>query len=100
MARHDNSKSRVTPKGTVSTAQAGSKGPAEPTTSPKDRTPVKVSGGSAAWVPIVMFGLLIAGVLLILLNYVAPIPGAPSNWYLLGGLGLVLGGIIAATQYR
>ncbi|MFT7597455.1 MAG: hypothetical protein ACI8TP_000373 [Acidimicrobiales bacterium] len=47
-----------------------------------------------------MFALLVAGVLLILLNYVAPIPGAPSNWYLLGGLGLVLAGIIAATQYR
>lgn len=100
MARHDKSKSRVTPKGTMSTAPAESKGPGEATVSPKNRTPVKVAGPSGAWVPFVMFGLLVVGVLLILLNYVAPIPGAPSNWYLLGGLGLVLGGIIAATQYR
>lgn len=52
-------------------------------------------------VPILMFGTLTAGVLLIIVNY---LPhgyfGMPSNWYLLGGLGLVLAGIIAATQYR
>jgi hypothetical protein len=100
MARHDSSRSRVTPKGTSSTPAAGSPTRSGSTTAPADRTPVKVPGASAAWVPIIMFALLVAGVLLILLNYVAPIPGAPSNWYLLGGLGLVLAGIIAATQYR
>lgn len=61
---------------------------------------MKISGPSPMWVPVLMFGLLGIGVLVILLNYVAPIPGAPSNWYLLGGLGAVLAGIIAATQYR
>jgi hypothetical protein len=37
----------------------------------------------------------------IFLNYVAILlPGATSNWYLLLGLGFILGGIITATQYR
>ena len=47
-----------------------------------------------------MFALLGLGVLVILLNYLELLPGAASNWYLLGGLGLILGGIITATQYR
>lgn len=48
-----------------------------------------------------MFGLMGLGLVVILLNYVIEDRfGAPSNWYLLGGLGLVLGGIVAATQYR
>lgn len=63
--------------------------------------PVNIDGPSPMIVPILMFGTLTAGVLLIIVNY---LPhgyfGMPSNWYLLGGLGLVLAGIIAATQYR
>lgn len=47
-----------------------------------------------------MFVLLGVGVLVILLNYLNALPGAPSNWYLLGGLTAVLGGIISATQLR
>jgi hypothetical protein len=47
-----------------------------------------------------MFGLLGLGLTVILLNYLVEGFGAPSNWYLLGGLGLILGGIAAATQYR
>jgi hypothetical protein len=48
-----------------------------------------------------MFGLIVLGVLVIFLHYVAVIlPGASSNWWLLVGLGSILGGIIAATQYR
>lgn len=61
---------------------------------------MKVSTGSPAWLPIVMFVLLAVGVLGILLNYLGVWPGAPSNWYLLAGLGAILAGIIAATQYR
>ena len=96
MARHDNNKRRVTPKGTKSTLPSDT----DPTV-PASRQPQHYGPKpSPAWVPVVMFGLLAVGTLMILLNYVAPIPGAPSNWYLLGGLGLVLGGIIAATQYR
>jgi hypothetical protein len=47
-----------------------------------------------------MFSLLVIGILLILLNYLSVLPGAPTNWYLLAGLAGILGGILAATQYR
>ena len=40
------------------------------------------------------------GVFIIFLNYIDVVPGGRSNWYLLGGLGLILGGIITATQYH
>ncbi len=52
---------------------------------------------SPRWVPILMFTLLIAGALVIMVNYIA---GGVSNWYLILGLLLILGGIITATQYR
>jgi len=37
---------------------------------------------------------------MIVLNYLELLPGAVTNWYLLGGLALILGGIFTATQYR
>jgi len=46
-----------------------------------------------------MFGLLLGGVIVILLNYVGSIWDT-SNGILLLGLGMILGGIITATQYR
>ena len=56
---------------------------------------------SKPWVPIVMFGLLGLGALVIFLNYIAILlPGATDNKYLLLGLGCILGGIITATQWR
>lgn len=55
---------------------------------------------SSRLVPIVMFTLLGAGLVVIVLNYVGVLPGATSNWYLVGGLGLILAGIITATQWR
>jgi hypothetical protein len=66
------------------------------------RTPVKVGGRRfQALVPVLMFGLMGLGLAVILANYIIQDRfGAPSNWYLLGGLGLILGGIVAATQYR
>lgn len=54
---------------------------------------------SPTWVPILMFGLLGGGVAVILLNYVGSIWDT-SNPILLLGLGMILGGIITATQYR
>jgi hypothetical protein len=45
-----------------------------------------------------MFGLLGAGTLTIILNYIDVLPGGISNWYLFLGLGLILGGIITATK--
>lgn len=64
------------------------------------REPVKVGGRFPNLVPIMMFLLMGVGLLVIMLNYVVIGFGAPSNWYLLGGLGLILAGIVAATQYR
>jgi hypothetical protein len=55
---------------------------------------------SPIWVPILMFALLGLGIVTIFLNYTNTLPGSPSNAFLLGGLGLILAGIIAATQYR
>tara|TARA_B100000929_G_C15486619_1_gene413012 strand:+ start:841 stop:984 length:144 start_codon:yes stop_codon:yes gene_type:complete len=45
-----------------------------------------------------MFSLLGLGTLMIIVNYVDLLPGGTNNWYLLGGLGMVLAGIITATQ--
>lgn len=56
-------------------------------------------GPSPMWVPVLMFALLIIGALVIMLNYME-LFGEPSNIRLVIGLGFILGGIIAATQYR
>ncbi|MDG2025484.1 MAG: cell division protein CrgA [Acidimicrobiales bacterium] len=81
---------RVTPKGTR----------------PEGYTPETVSHTghedlppSPIWVPILMFGLLLLGVVVIILNYVGSIWDT-SNAILLLGLGMILGGIVTATQYR
>lgn len=89
----------MTPPG--ATGRAGT--PREPAAAGAPRVgrePVKVRTGSPAWLPVVMFVLLGLGIAVILLNYLSVLPGAPTNWYLLAGLGAILGGIIAATQYR
>lgn len=87
MVRQDKSRAgRVTPK---------TDGP-----SGVSREPVKVGGRFSQLIPILMVGLMSLGLIVILANYVVVGFGAPSNWYLLGGLGLILGGIVAATQWR
>jgi hypothetical protein len=55
---------------------------------------------SPRWVPILMGVLLVVGALMIVLNYLSVLPGATSNWYLLAGLAMILGGIITATQWH
>ena len=106
--------SRVTPKGTkpgdraagVPTAGAPPSkargGPSRASEASSRYTPPtpKSAKVSPPWVPVLMFALLILGGVLILLNYLALLPGATSNWYLFGGLGLILAGILTATQYR
>jgi hypothetical protein len=50
-----------------------------------------------------MFGLWGAGLLVIILNYMELLPGTEgggNGWYLVGGLGAILAGIMVATQYR
>ena len=52
------------------------------------------------WVPVLMFGFLAIGLVVIFLNYLGVLPGGTKNSYLLVGLGSILGGIMTATQYR
>lgn len=94
MVRQDKSKSRVTAKGTRPTT------PEVSDVSPRTATPIEVRPPSPTWVGVLVFGLLILGFFVIMLNYLAVLPSAPSNWYLLGGLGVILGGIVGLTQYR
>jgi hypothetical protein len=55
---------------------------------------------SRPWVPVLMGVLLGAGALMIVLNYLNALPGATNNGYLMGGLGLILAGIVTATQWH
>jgi hypothetical protein len=89
---------RVTPKGTRADEPrtAGHPGASRrytPPTPDEDRPQF-----TAPWVVPTMFGLLGAGTLTIILNYIDVLPGGISNWYLFLGLGLILGGIITATK--
>ena len=73
------------------------------TTPPSTRytppTPPEVKE-SPHWVPILMFVLLGVGAIVILFYYLGLVPGGRSNWYLFGGLAMVLGGLFTATKYR
>lgn len=81
---------RVTAKGTQTGASGASRYTA-PIPESQKRSPL--------WVPILLFSFLGLGALLIILNYTGLVPGGEaSNTYLLVGLGLILGGIITATQ--
>ncbi|MBX3285352.1 MAG: cell division protein CrgA [Actinobacteria bacterium] len=110
---------RVTPKGAaqgVSTAGGGAKkgstaarthsvaaehGEEEDRYSKRYTPPTAkyAPGPSPWWVPAIMFGLLIVGALVIMLNYMS-VFGEPANIRLVVGLAFILGGIITATQYR
>ncbi len=81
--------------------EAGAKGTATGRYTPP--VPESRRGPSPTWVPLLMFGLWGVGLAMILLNYMGLLPGTSdggNGWYLVGGLGLILGGIITATQYR
>lgn len=55
---------------------------------------------SPRWFGVLVLALLIAGVLLILLNYLTVLPGSVSAWYLVGGLAVIFVGFVMATRYR
>lgn len=55
---------------------------------------------SPRWVPILMFTLLGLGAVIIVVNYLGVLPGGTDNVWLLVGLGLILAGIVVATQYH
>jgi LPXTG-motif cell wall-anchored protein len=52
---------------------------------------------SPRWVPILMFTLLILGGIVIMLRYIV---WTDSNWPVLAGLALLLGGLYTATKWR
>ena len=102
---------RTTPKGTrpgqLPTAGArplGSTGPTragEVEASSRYTPPVpKEFKESPRWVPILMFTLFGIGALIILLFYLGAVPGGRNNWYLMGGLAFILGGLFTATKYH
>jgi hypothetical protein len=89
---------RVTPKGTK---PGPGPHPQRPEASGRYTPPIpREQKVSPTWVPVLMFTLLGLGLLVIMLNYLDLVPGGTDNWYLLGGLGLILGGIITATNYH
>ena len=47
-----------------------------------------------------MLTLLVAGMLVIVCNYLGVLPGEASNVYLFVGLGLITAGFLVATRYR
>jgi hypothetical protein len=85
---------RVTPKG-------GGSDRSRPQQSTRYTPPVpREVKVSPMWVPVLMFGLLGLGLVVIFLNYLGLLPGGFSNAYLGVGLASICGGIIVATQYR
>jgi hypothetical protein len=90
--KHRVQNSRITEKGT--------KPQGETVLSSRETYTPSGGGVSPMWVPVLMFTLLGLGTLMIILNYVALLPGDTNNWYLVGGLGLILAGIITATQFH
>ena len=55
---------------------------------------------SPKWMGPLILALLIGGALTIVLNYFNVMPAGPSNWYLVGGIVLIAGGFVVATQYH
>ena len=95
---------RVTPKGTQPgarpTAKVGSRVTA-PAPTGRYTAPVRSDYESSGWyVMPLMVTMFALGGLIIILNYLGVEPSSPSNWYLLGGLGLIVVGFIVATRWR
>jgi hypothetical protein len=55
---------------------------------------------SKLWVPVTMFTMMAAGILVVTMNYLELLFGEASNNFLFLGLGLITGGFILATQLR
>jgi hypothetical protein len=88
---------RTTPKGGASKGKDA--GTPESSGSGRYTAPVpQYKKSSPVWVPVLMFALWGLGFAVIIGNYLAG--DSASNWFLLVGLGLILAGILTATQYR
>ena len=61
----------------------------------------KKAPASKLWVPVTMFTMMIAGILVIAGNYLEVLPGKEAtNSFLLIGLGLITGGFMLSTRLR
>jgi hypothetical protein len=85
-----------------SSGRATGRGAGRPSTATGRYTPpiprsVKVS---PKWMGLLILALLILGAFVIVFNYFDVLPASPTNWYLLGGIGLIAGGFVVATQYH
>lgn len=95
-SRRTNKGGRTTPKGGHHPGR-----PSSATESGRYTPPIpREQKVSPIWVPILMFGLLALGTLVIVLNYMDLLPGDANNWNLLIGLGLITGGFVVATNYH
>jgi hypothetical protein len=105
---------RFTPKKTSDTASSSGSGVAKksddapayassgrytPRQAPQVPTGKVQSPESPAWVAWLMFAFFAAGLVVIVLNYAAFFWDT-SNWALIGGLGCIVAGFIAATRLR
>jgi hypothetical protein len=85
-------------------AQLRRRRPPAKTTPPSGRyTPPqpKTTKQSPLWVPATMFAALLMGVVVVVANYLALLPGGEAqNSYLFVGLGFLIGGFVLSTQYR
>ncbi|HLA91950.1 MAG TPA: cell division protein CrgA [Actinomycetota bacterium] len=55
---------------------------------------------SPRWYGFLVLGLILAGVLVIVLNYMGAVPGGTQQHWLWIGLGVIAAGFVAATQWR
>lgn len=55
---------------------------------------------SPTWYVVMMFGFMVIGALIIILNYLDLLPGDTSTWFLLTGLGLIGVGFAMTLNYR
>ena len=60
----------------------------------------KQKGASPTWYVVTMFGLMVVGIVVILLNYIDVLPGGTSNLWLLLGLGGIGVGFAMTLNYR
>jgi len=52
------------------------------------------------WVPVLMATMLLAGLVILVTNYLELLPGETPTRYTLLGLSLITGGFFVATTYR
>jgi hypothetical protein len=62
--------------------------------------PKKKPKPSPRWLGVLILSILFGGVIVLVLNYINLLPGAPRNLYMWSGLGAIALGFGLATQWR